>query len=149
MIGTWRWNAGLGLLGTLLTALFSLGKNPLAVTSIRCMYAFAAFFLLAYALRAALAFILRPPVLQESLGEEMDGRGSHLDYHTPDEGEDLHQLLKSNLGTGNKQGDSVTDKEQLDAEGIPFRPLNPPQLVSTQNKQPEELARAVRHLTGG
>lgn len=146
MIGTWRWNVGLGLTGTALTVLFSLGKNPLSVMLLRSVYAFIAFVIIAFILRVVLTIILKPPVIasDESDEEQEEGKGGQLDLRTPDESEDLNQLLKDQLEDGARKGTSLAKQENKD-----FRPLTPPQLVSAQNKEPEELVKAVRHLTGG
>ncbi|MUT66378.1 hypothetical protein [Paenibacillus sp. NEAU-GSW1] len=153
MIGTWRWNVGMGLAGSVLTLLFSIGKNPLDVMLIRSVYAFIAFAVLAFILRAAFAFILRPPAIEavpegaETAGE----KGSTLDLITPDESEDINNLLKTQLEEGArpvKQQTEVDAKPVEDAESS-FRPLNPPQLVTAPTKDPEQLAQAIRHLTGG
>jgi hypothetical protein len=143
MVGNWRWNVGLGIFGAVLTLLFSIGKNPLSVMLMRSMYAFIAFVAIAFVLRIALAFILHPPVMhqEETAGEEE--KGTQLDLQTPDESEDLNQLLKSQM-----DGHKAQEVEQPD-QNRQFKPLTPPKLVSTQNKEPEELAKAVRHLTGG
>lgn len=143
MVGNWRWNVGLGIVGAVLTLLFSIGKNPLSVMLMRSMYAFIAFVAIAFVLRIALAFILQPPVMHqaETAGEE--GKGTQLDLQTPDESEDLNQMLKSQM-----DGHKAQEVEQPD-QNRQFKPLTPPKLVSTQNKEPEELAKAVRHLTGG
>ncbi|WP_336786005.1 hypothetical protein [Paenibacillus sp. MMO-177] len=142
MVGNWRWNVGLGIVGAGLTLLFSIGKNPLSVMLMRSMYAFIAFAAIAFAMRFALAFILQPPVMHqaETVGEE--GKGTQLDLQTPDESEDLNQMLKSQL-------DGHKSQEAQQQEQSQFKPLTPPKLVSTQNKEPEELAKAIRHLTGG
>jgi hypothetical protein len=141
MIGTWRWNITLGLCGVLLTLLFSLGSNGLEITLLRCIYAFIAFFALAYLFRALLAIITQPSVIAPDVSSLSDGaRGSTVDLTTPDESHQLNEMLK----------------KQMDGNGMPehgelttFQPLTPPKLVSTQNKEPEELAKAIRHLTGG
>lgn len=144
MLGTWRWNVAFGILGLVLTALFSIGNNPLTVVMLRGFYAFASFFILAYAARAVLGLILRPPTIPLS-SEATDGeteKGSQLDLTTPDESNDLNDLLKAQLQGGNK-GESPSAEA-----GADFRPLSPPQFVSSASKQPEELAKAIRHLTG-
>ncbi|SFE16896.1 hypothetical protein SAMN04487969_101436 [Paenibacillus algorifonticola] len=148
MIGNWRWNVGLGLTGVILTILFSLGKNAVTVILLRSVYAFIAFVVIAFILRAVLTFILKPPALLDNGATDEDGVGTQLDLTTPDESEDLNQLLKDGLDTrpSQKEADS---KQQLEQEQEPFRPLAPPQLVSAQKKEPEELAKVVRHLTGG
>ncbi|MFD0587560.1 hypothetical protein ACFQZE_06070 [Paenibacillus sp. GCM10027627] len=149
MLGTWRWNVAFGLLGIGLTVLFSIDSNPLTVTLLRSLYAFLAFFALGYAARLAAGIILKPPAIiaePSSEEEQQDGgeRGGQLDLRTPDEMDDLNDLLKQQL-----QGGTAESKEmepvQMDAG---FKPLSPPQFVSTTNKQPEELAKALRHLTG-
>lgn len=143
MIGTWRWNVGLGLFGGVLTLLFSLGSNGLEVTVLRSVYAFIAFFALAFLFRILLAASLRGNIREagEEPGKSMDeNKGSTLYVSTPDETDQLHDMLKMQLD-GNVKTDTV--------EQAPFQPLTPPKLVSTQNKEPEELAKAIRHLTGG
>lgn len=148
MLGTWRWNVAFGIMGLALTALFSIGNNPLSVVMLRGLYAFVSFFILAYAARAILAFILRPPSIPlQSAGQdgELD-KGGQLDFTTPDEGSDLNDLLKAQMQGGNK-GESLNEDGQKTAEAE-FQPLSPPQFVSSTTKQPEELAKAIRHLTG-
>lgn len=143
MIGNWRWNVGLGIVGAVLTLLFSIGKNPLSVMLMRSMYAFIAFVAIAFVMRIALAFILRPPVMQQTETAEEEGKGTQLDLQTPDESDDLNQMLKSQMDS--HKAHEVQQQEQ----SSPFKPLTPPKLVSTQNKEPEELAKAIRHLSGG
>jgi hypothetical protein len=146
MLGTWRWNVVFGILGTVLTVAFSIGNNPITVMLLRSMYAFIAFFVLAYGVRLILAFILQPPSLVGELPEEVEeGKGNQLDLQTPDESIEINNLLKSQLQDGGAMPSSVAveSKDQMD-----FRPLSPPQLLSTKNKQPEELVKAIRHLTG-
>ncbi|MDQ0059686.1 hypothetical protein [Paenibacillus harenae] len=146
MLGTWRWNVGFGLVGTVLTVAFSLGANPLSVVLLRSAYAFIAFFVLAYAVRTVLAVILKPPALiGESEGTESaeSETGAKLDIQTPDETADLNELLKRQM----QEGVSTNGAQKQEAAGA-FKPLNPPQLLSTKNSQPEELAKAIRHLTG-
>lgn len=144
MLGTWRWNVAFGILGLVLTTLFSIGNNPLTVVMLRMFYAFASFFILAYVARAVLGFILRPPSIQLSPADPNGDTelGSQLDLTTPDEGNDLNDLLKAQL-----QGGSKGESPSAEA-GADFRPLSPPQFVSSASKQPEELAKAIRHLTG-
>ncbi|KQO04398.1 hypothetical protein [Paenibacillus sp. Leaf72] len=148
MIGNWRWNVGLGLTGVILTILFSLGKNAVTVMLLRSVYAFIAFVVIAFILRAVLTFILKPPALLDNGAAEEDGIGTQFNLTTPDESEDLNQLLKDGLDIRPAQ-DEADSKQPMEQEQEPFRPLAPPQLVSAQNKEPEELAKVVRHLTGG
>ncbi|NBD22444.1 hypothetical protein [Paenibacillus glycinis] len=143
MIGSWRWNVSLGIGGSLLTLLFSLGSNGLAITSFRCLYAFIAFFAMTFLFRALLAMILKPSpsaaMHQTAAGEE-HAVGHAIDYSTPEEGDELNELLKNQM-----DGNVMLEPGQQST----FKPLTPPKLVSTQNKEPEELAKAIRHLTGG
>lgn len=91
-------------------------------------------FLLAFVLRWTLGVVARPDLgnAQSRASSQVDGVGGNLDLTTPDENEDLNELLKPK-------------PEQTDEGNNGFAPLNPPKLVS--NKDPEELAKAVRHLT--
>ncbi|REE94441.1 hypothetical protein A8990_101235 [Paenibacillus taihuensis] len=144
MLGSWRWNVSLGIGGSLLTLLFSLGSNGLAITSMRCLYAFLAFFVFTYLFRALLAFVLQsgsPASGPDDIEpEQASAKGQSVDYSTPESSEDLNELLKHQLD----------GSVELESGQKPiFQPLTPPKLISTQNKEPEELAKAIRHLTGG
>ncbi|WP_337098878.1 hypothetical protein [Paenibacillus sp. YIM B09110] len=147
MLGTWRWNVGLGFVGTVLTVAFSLGANPPGVVLLRSVYAFIAFFVLAYAVRAVFAIILKPPALIGEPSESAEAAGSltggQLDLQTPNESDDLNELLKKQM----REDNSTVGAQKQEAVSA-FQPLNPPQLLSTKNSQPEELAKAIRHLTG-
>lgn len=143
MIGTWRWNAVLGMIGGVLTMLASMGSNGLLISAVRCVYAFVAFFVLAYLFRAALAFILRQPVSSETIMTdelEHESKGRRVDYATPDESDELSDLLREQMN-GKQPSVNSEDKPV-------FKPLQPEKLMSTQNRDPEELAKAIRHLTG-
>ncbi|MBD3918262.1 hypothetical protein H8B09_05810 [Paenibacillus sp. PR3] len=146
MIGTWRWNVGFGAVGGMMSLLFSLSGNTFAVSILRGIYAFAAFFLLAYLFRAVLKMAMPQPTLPSLRQDEQGGRqdaGTQFEAVTPDESEELHELLKSDSNS------RPAATAAAGAQSHQFQPLKPPQLVSTQNKDPEELAKAVRHLTGG
>lgn len=141
MIGSWRWNVVLGIGGSILTLFFSLGDNGLAITSLRCLYAFLVFFAIAFIFRAMLAIILRqaPPALAiETPADNEQPKGQSIDYSTPDQQDELNDMLRNQL-----------DVNAMPDPGQQFKPLSPPKLLSTQNKEPEELAKAIRHLTGG
>ncbi|MBM7564635.1 hypothetical protein [Paenibacillus sacheonensis] len=143
MVGSWRWNVTLGIGGSLLTLLSSLDSNGLAITSLRCLYAFLAFFIVGFLFRALMAFILRPTpaaAMHQAGMDDEQTKGNAIDYSTPEQGDELNDLLKQQMD-GN-----VRIEPGLQTE---FTPLSPPKLVSTQNKEPEELAKAIRHLTGG
>ncbi|MNZ87113.1 hypothetical protein D3C78_1059620 [compost metagenome] len=146
MLGTWRWNVVFGIIGAVLTAAFSISNNPLSVMLLRGMYAFIAFFVLAYVARAVFFYILQPPALigdEQQLVDE-EGKGAQLDMQTPDETDDLNQLLKSQL----QEGAASSNEDKSNKPAADFRPLSPPQLLSAKNKQPEEMVQAIRHLTG-
>ncbi|MCU6707127.1 hypothetical protein M6D81_00280 [Paenibacillus sp. J5C_2022] len=145
MLGSWRWNIGFGLLGALLIIVFSMNSNPMSVVLLRSLYAFVSFFVLAFAARAALAAILKPPAIADDAEDRQDDGGSQLDLVTPDESGDLNDMLKAQLqGDADKPGKANAQ----DAQATDFKPLNPPQFVSADDKQPEHLAKALRHLTG-
>lgn len=153
MIGTWRWNAGFGVAGGLLTFLFSIGSNPLPTMLLRSLYACLAFFLLAYVARVVLALILHPPGIVGNFDEGTEDAGTQLDFTTPENSEELNDLLKAQLN-GESEPEAVYESESLPSKlgneerQANFKPLNPPQLVSSENKSPEQLADAIRHLTG-
>ncbi|PZD93346.1 hypothetical protein DNH61_22160 [Paenibacillus sambharensis] len=137
MLGSVRWNLVIGGAGMLLTFLVSLGKNGFAISSLRGLYAFIALFLIGFLFRAVLSLIVGgspAPVMETSSA----GLGGQVDAVTPDEGEDLNDLLKSQL-----EGSLEPDRSEENA----FKPFEPKRLVSTQNKNPEELANALRHLS--
>lgn len=148
MLGSYRWNAGMGLVGAGLTFIFSIGSNGLPLTAIRCLYAFLAFFLLAYAMRFALGQLLgagqqpkaEGDALAEALAEEQ-AVGNRFNQSTPDDKEDLNALLREQMAAAGS-GPGV----QQAAGERQFQPLKPPKLVSTQDKQPDELVQALRHL---
>lgn len=136
MIGTWRWNAAFGGFGAALTFLFSLGNNPLLTTITRSLYAFAAFALLAFAVRYVLGVMLLPASRSdpESLLEEEE-RGAVLDLVTPDEGESLSEMMKENWSGGNP------------GPIAGFQPLKPERLVKLDDPEPEQVVQAIRRLT--
>lgn len=148
MIGTWRWNAGFGVLGAGLTVMFSIGSNPLSTMLLRSLYAFIAFFILAYAARFVLGFILKPPGILATQDEANENAGTQLDYTTPDNPDELNDLLKAQMqGEAGSDGAAQASSESEGRSGD-FKPLNPPQLVTADNKSPEQLAHVLRHLTG-
>jgi hypothetical protein len=134
MLGSIRWNLVLGLAGMLLTFFFSLGNNGFAVSCIRALYAFAAFFVAGWLLRGALQLIVASNE-SERAGEFRDV-GTHVDLQTPDDGAELNEMLKAQRETGRPD----------DAAAAEFRPLEPKRVFSMEGKNPEDLAQAVRHL---
>ncbi|MBB3109416.1 flagellar biosynthesis/type III secretory pathway M-ring protein FliF/YscJ [Paenibacillus phyllosphaerae] len=145
MIGSWRWNAVLGSIGGFLTMFASLGSNGLAISAIRFLYAFIAFFIIAYVFRAVIAAILRPPAAPDGQSltgdQDEESKGRRVDYSTPDESDELSDMLKQQL-------DGKPPVNQTTEQQPQFKPLQPEKLVSTQNRDPEEIAKAIRHLTG-
>lgn len=137
MLGSIRWNLVLAGSGMLLTFWSSLGNNGFAVSSLRSMYAFIAFFVLGYLIR----FILRAIVgttPADGPGLPADpGVGGQVDLSTPEAGEDLNELLKAQL----------EGKGHPPAEAAGFEPFQPKKIVSAQNMDPEALANAIRHLS--
>ncbi|MGN7760368.1 hypothetical protein [Paenibacillus sp. 22594] len=125
-----------GLLGFGFTFLINYGHNLLGTSLIRGIFGFIVWFLLAFLLRWVLGFIVKQSGSPEN-GEtaSIDGSenlGSNFDISTPGEDEELINMLKQKpeqQGSGDVGG---------------FTPLQPPKLVSM--KDPEELAKAVRHL---
>jgi hypothetical protein len=146
MIGTWRWNVGFAAVGGMMSLLFSMSGNTFAVSCVKGIYAFAAFFIMAFLFRAVLRMVVMPqPSVSAIRPDEQDSvneAGSTFEAVIPDESDQLHEMLKSNPNGRTATASAVQQSNQ-------FQPLKPPKLVSTQNKDPEELAKAVRHLTGG
>lgn len=131
MIGNILINLLFGLVGFVLTFFVTYSNNLLSTSLLRGLIGFIIWFLLAFLLRWVLGFIMNqssPPDEPDTEGEEVGGM---LDISTPSEDEELINLLKPKPGQGNGS-----------SEG--FKPLTPPKLVSM--KDPEELAKAVRHL---
>ncbi|WP_246188001.1 hypothetical protein [Paenibacillus tengchongensis] len=127
-------SALVGMIGFLITFLSNFGHNLLGTSLIRGFYAFVIWFVLACLLRWVLGFIMKPSDSVEPAAPDADsqeGLGNQLDISTPGEDQELIDLLKPKPaeGGGNAEG---------------FQPLQPPKLVSM--KDPEELAKAVRHL---
>ncbi|AIQ13326.1 hypothetical protein [Paenibacillus durus] len=128
-------NLTCGLAGFIFTYLFSL-RNNLPMTSLfRGLAGFILWFLLAYALQWVLGLITKQTANSDKLFSSSGGvqktLGAQVDILTPDENEELKDLLKPK-------------PEQEKQENGEFKPLQPPKLVSM--KDPEELAKAVRHL---
>lgn len=131
MIGNILINLVSGLVGFIFTFFVTYSNNVLGTSLLRSLIAFIIWFLLAFLLRWVLGFIMiqtSPPDEVDTGGEEL---GAKLDISTPNEDEELINLLKPKPGQGNEN-----------SEG--FKPLTPPKLVSM--KDPEELVKAVRHL---
>ncbi|MFD0711296.1 hypothetical protein [Paenibacillus sp. GCM10027626] len=144
MIGSWRLNIAFGLCGAILTAIFAWNSNGFALAMLRSVYAFIAFFAIAYIFRIILAAIVNPQqAFEEERQEdepELGTKGSVVDLTTPEEEEDLGALLKPRM---------EEELSQVPGKAVEFKPLQPEQLFSKAKREPEEMAKAVRHLTGG
>lgn len=138
MLGSIRWNLALGLAGMLLTFIFSLGNNGFAVSCLRALYAFIAFFLVCYLFRGALQLIVSSAGIgnEQPSGAEQSEVGTVVDLQTPDEGESLNDMLKAQLDPGQAGGPAAAE----------FKPLEPQRVFTVEDGNPEELAQAVRHL---
>jgi hypothetical protein len=134
MIGNILINLLSGLVGFIFTFLVTYGNNLLQTSLLRGLLAFIIWFLLAFLLRWVLGVIMKPSDSLENTdlaGDNEEPLGARLDISTPDEDEELKNLLTPKQAEGN--GDNGG-----------FTPLQPPKLVTM--KDPEELAKAVRHL---
>lgn len=147
MKGTIRVNLIFALIGFVITFLFAIRSNLPLTSLTRGGIGALVWFLLAFLFRIVLGAL--EPLPKEKTGsgslaadpvtgEEM--RGARLDLVTPDESDELNDLLRPDADKTRAAGQQ---REQVND----FQPLNPPKLVSTQDKDPEELAKAVRHLT--
>ncbi|MBW4841535.1 MAG: hypothetical protein KZY74_19275 [Paenibacillaceae bacterium] len=137
MPGKLRYYLLSGFIGFLITFAVSAGNNLFMTSFIRGLISFAVWFLLAFTASWMLGFLKEMPgdhvPVQEAGPAAEEGKGGNLDLLTPDESEQLNDLLKP--------APSASEVEQ-------FAPLNPPKLVKTpDDKDPEELVKVVRHLT--
>ena len=128
-------NAVFGLIGFVFTFLANSGHNLIGTSLMRGLYGFIIWFVLAFLLRWVLGVIAPHSAEASDLeaGDEVSSEalGSKFDISTPDEDQEMKDLLTPKPQTAS-----------ADIEG--FTPLQPPKLVSM--KDPEELAKAVRHL---
>lgn len=123
-----------GLIGFMVTFLVNHGNNLLMTSLTRGFFGFIIWFVLAFAVSWVLGFIFQelPDPNSDPLSSEdnSDTLGSTLNVVTPEEDEELKNLLKQ--------------KPDQSSSELGFKPLQPPKLVSTLDS--EELAKAVRHL---
>ncbi|OPA77618.1 hypothetical protein BVG16_14325 [Paenibacillus selenitireducens] len=137
MTGNIRWNFGFAIVGFVITFLLSIQHNLLTTSLLRSLYAFVIWFVIAYVIRFILAQLLASKQSEELSSSVPDeaALGKQLDLVVPDETEELHNLLKPKSG-----------KEEA-AAASEFKPLNPPKLVKVTEQDPEQMAKAIRHLT--
>ncbi|RCX21284.1 hypothetical protein DFP94_10230 [Fontibacillus phaseoli] len=137
MTGKIRYYFLIGFIGFLITYAVSAGNNLFTTSLMRGLIGFVVWFLLSFVGNWVINFLKEqeslPDVSELSAALQEQDKGSNLDLTTPDQSEELNDLLKQ------------TPEDQLQAE---FTPLEPPKLVKTiDDKDPEELAKVVRHLT--
>lgn len=138
MTGKMRYYLLLGFIGFLITFAVSAGNNLFMTSFIRGLISFAVWFALSFVANWMFGFLKEMP---GSFGDGQDesllseqGKGGNLDLTTPDESEQLNDLLKPAPASSEEAAD--------------FTPLSPPKLVKTpDDKDPEELVKVVRHLT--
>src|SRR5688572_6704368 len=96
LFGSLRINLWSGVVGFILTFVLSVGSNLLTTSLIRGLIAFVFWFLLAFVLRWTLGVVARPDLgnAQSRASSQVDGVGGNLDLTTPDENENLNELLK-------------------------------------------------------
>lgn len=140
MTGKLRYYLLFGFIGFLITFAVSSGNNLFGTSLFRAIIAFVVWFVLLFALNWMIDFLKESPSeltveeIEALQSQDDDGKGTNLDIKTPDESEELNDLLKQPLHP----------QSQIDD----FAPLNPPKLVKTpDDKDPAELASVVRHLT--
>lgn len=138
MIGKLRYCWSFGFIGFLITLAISTGNNLFMTSMVRGLIAFVVWFALSYVALWMFDALKEQP--NHSKDEEItdtfseQGKGGNYDLTTPDESDELNDLLKQ------PPVNSVNIND--------FSPLNPPKLVKTTNdKDAEELVKVVRHLT--
>jgi predicted PurR-regulated permease PerM len=126
MIGSIRWNLVLGIFGFFLTFILSILNNIFSTAFINGLYSGMILFLVAFIVRWFFATIFQTASIENQIGNKFD-------LITPDESDEIHQLLRNESGT--------------EIEQSQFVPLNPPKLVSKRNVEPEEMVKALRQLS--
>lgn len=118
-------------LGMCITFFGSLVHNPWTVSFVRSLICFALFFIICFLASILLSSLLDSEESVQGKTDSDEHLGQNIHLETPD---DLG-LPSENQGTG--------QQEQMDDA---FVPLNPPQFRSKE-ADPEEMAKAVRHLS--
>jgi energy-coupling factor transporter transmembrane protein EcfT len=126
MIGSIRWNIALGLIGFILTFFVSISNNIFSTTILHSLYSGLILFIVAFIFRWFFGTLFMESPSEKHIG-------SQLNLITPDETDEIHQLMR---------GD-----QEIDREPSEFTPLNPPKLVSKRNLDPEEMVKAIRHMS--
>lgn len=130
----------LALFGFTITFLLSLNHNILSTSIIRGLLSGIIFFLLAFALRLLLGVVFGSSSkhtessssveIIESMNAFEEHKGRSLDLTTPNEDDELNQLLK---------------QQPIAIE--PFKPLNPPKLSTKITDDPKQMAQAMRQMS--
>lgn len=138
MKGSLRWNAVWAGFGFLITFLLSLRHNILTTSLLRGLISGLIFFLLLYVGRFLIRTVIgdqgepkRPFTAAAAKPADESQLGQSLDLTTPDEGDELNQLLKP---------------QQPGTEEA-FAPLDPPKLSTRITDDPNRMAQALRQMT--
>jgi hypothetical protein len=126
MIGSIRWNLALGVFGFILSFILSISNNIFTTALKNGIYSGVILFLIAFIFRWLFGALFLAAPVETHVGKK-------LDLITPDETEEIHQLLRN---------ENEKESEQSD-----FIPLNPPKLVSKSVSNPEEMVKALRHMS--
>lgn len=143
MFGNIRINFLAGIIGLIITFFVSFSSNLLSTSLFRAGAAFMIWFLLAFLLRLVMGSILASSPDKggpDNLEEGQETKGAQLDVFAPNDDEALKDILNY------AQAEPHEEQKKQSAVESGFEPLNPPKLVRT--KDAEELAQAVRHLSG-
>jgi hypothetical protein len=140
MTGNIRWNLFGGAVAFVLTFLVSITRNVLLTTLLRSFYSFVIVFAFLFLFRFILHLIINGPSAAAELAagaEEPDvsDTGRNVDLATPND-DSLHDLLRANLNAGGSSDD-----------GAVFTQLKPPKLISQSERDPEQLAKALRRMS--
>ncbi|WEK56167.1 MAG: hypothetical protein P0Y55_09000 [Candidatus Cohnella colombiensis] len=135
MIGATRLKVGFGAICAFITFIFSLSNNPFGTTLLRTIYAWVAFTVIAFVVSHLLTLLLNPTSTKQTTNVSDEERGTVLDLVTPDESNELSDLMKE------RWADS---KEE---QPVDFQPLQPKRLVSLDNPNPEDVVQTIRRLT--
>lgn len=136
MIGSFRWNLLAGLIGFCGTMLISLPKNVWKTALVQSAYSFLFLFIFLFAVRWVLGFMIQASnasapahAVPGDTKEEAFRKGQSIDLSTPDEGV------------------YPQDPAAAPAEDSGFAPLNPPKLTTKLDANPEDLVKALRHMS--
>ncbi|MDF2721418.1 MAG: hypothetical protein K0Q59_1093 [Paenibacillus sp.] len=132
MIGTIRWNIGIGICGFLLTFAMSIGDNYVLRVLLHALYSFLILFVIVFGLRWVLGSVVGLKGIAVAEKPSADAVGTAFDAATPDDQDQLNDMLKQQLN----------GKEAVE----PFLPLQPKKLSSVPSADPQQLAQALRQM---